>query len=157
MLAFVLARHGFELVLAFCALGGCGKPKNEGLGWAFVFAGVACLILGIVVSVRLSVVGHRVARALLAVPVVTAIGLVTLVTSLPDLGGWGQNVSLFALVVGFVGVLVPPQSGWWSVGTLAGGLVTAVLGDSVWLGLVSGTAVFLAAIGIMDVSLDADR
>jgi hypothetical protein len=148
--AFLLVREGLERSVSFCALGGCGHAENTGHGWAMLIAGLANAVLGIVVSVRLGDAGLRLLRAVVVLPAVAAIGLASLAVSLPDVGGWGENASIMLLVVGAVGVLVPPNSLWWYAGAAFGIGVASALSESVWTGVVIGTATFLTSVVIIE-------
>jgi hypothetical protein len=156
--SFELTATGLDLSFSLCALGGCAEAKNAPLGTAFEVAGLVCLLAALVASVRLSNRPFALTRALLAVPTVGTLGLVLIAISAPDFGEGGQNASLVVLVVTFTGVLVPPRApGWWLVAGSTGAVVASLLGESVRVGVIAGTALFLAGIVGIDATLVPPR
>lgn len=130
MLAGGMAIHGVRL-LATCYLAKCSEQKASGSvnSAIVVLSGAYLALVGSVVGTRaISQSRPSAARSAAAFALGLGVGLCAVLVG-NWLGGWTENVGLFATIGAFTVVLVPPRTPRWFVGVVLGTSVAAAFGD----------------------------
>ena len=125
----VLLLRGFDLAFSMCGLGGCTESEDADLGGALFLIGSALVVIGLVAAPRIANSPQPWVRAAVALPISVIVGSLLFVVGLPGAARWGENVTLFAVVVAALAALVPLGSPRSITGILVGAGVAAAFGD----------------------------